>query len=63
MTLETTTDQATAVAATNPSTKLALCRMSTLGGLCLLVGLTLLYLPAILPFFLVSVVLRARRSV
>ena len=62
MTFQTTTNQVDAVPAIDQETKLSPSRIGTCGGLCLLVGLTLLYLPALLPFFLVSVILRARRQ-
>ena len=58
MTFQATTNQATNAPANDQTTKLSPSRVGTCGGLCLLIGLTLLYLPAILPFVAVSFVLR-----
>ena len=47
-----------AAPAAAPATKLFAGRVGTWGGLCMLVGLSLLYLPAILPCVAVTAVVR-----
>ena len=62
MTFQTTTNELDALPAIDQETKVVPSRIGTCGGLCLLAGLTLLYLPALLPFFLVSLILRRRQA-
>lgn len=62
MTAQTVVTRVDAAPATAQATKLSSGWLGTCGGLCMLVGLTLLYLPAILPFVAVSFVLRVIRQ-
>ena len=62
MTLQTTVTRVTAAPAPAQATKLSSGWMGTFSGLCMLIGLTLLYLPAIFPFVAVSFALRVMRA-